>query len=174
MKKTTKGALAATAAGVLLMGGAGTLAYWTDSVDVPGGTVASGSLDLGNPACGVGWTLDGGTPYVAQQLVPGDTLTKVCTIDLVAQGEHIGADLTVATPTWTAANGLTAELTPSATFLVNGVATSHVTETDDINGSEIEATLTVVFDGPAATNASQSLSATLNAVTVAATQTHDG
>lgn len=175
MKKTTKGALAATSAAVLLMGGAGTLAYWSDSVDVPGGSVNSGSLSLGAPDCGAGWTLDGGTPYTTQQLVPGDTLTKVCTIDLVAEGEHLGADLAIATPGWDASNPLTDELAASATFAVNGTGgVTHVTETDDTGTDEIEATLLVTFDGPAATNASQSLSATLAAVTVSATQTHDG
>jgi alternate signal-mediated exported protein len=136
--------------------------------------VNSGSLSLGAPDCGAGWTLDGGTPYTTQQLVPGDTLTKVCTIDLVAEGEHLGADLAIATPGWDTTNPLTDELAASATFEVNGAAVTHVTDADDTGTDEIEATLVVTFDGPAATNASQSLSAVLNAVTVSATQTHDG
>jgi alternate signal-mediated exported protein len=172
MNKTTKGALAAATAAVLLTGGAGTLAFWSDSVDVPGGSITSGTLDLGAPDCGAGWTIDGGAPFTTQQLVPGDTLTEVCTIDLVAQGDHIGADLAIATPGWAASNALTAELTPSATFLVNGAATTHVTSADDTGTGEIEATITVTFNGAAATNASQNLAATLNAVTVSATQTH--
>ena len=60
MKKSTKGAVAVAAAAVLLTGGAGTLAYWSDSVDLPGGSISSGSLSLGTPDCGSGWTLDGG------------------------------------------------------------------------------------------------------------------
>ena len=38
MNKTTKGALAGGAAAVLLMGGVGTLAYWTADEDVTGTT----------------------------------------------------------------------------------------------------------------------------------------
>lgn len=174
MKKSTKGALATSAAAVLLLGGAGTLAYWNDSAVVPGGTIQSGQLELGAPDCGAGWTLDGGAAFTTQLLVPGDTLTKTCTVDLLATGEHLGADLVVDTPTWGAANGLTAELTTSATFLVNGVATSHITSADDTGTGEIQASVVVVFDGPAATNASQNLSATLNGINIVATQTHDG
>ena len=174
MKRETKGAAAAVAAAVLLLGGAGTLAYWNDSAAVPGGDIQSGRLELGAPDCGAGWTLDGGTPFTTQLLVPGDTLTKTCTIDLVAQGEHLGADLAVDTPTWAAANALTAELTTSATFSVNGAPTAHITSADDTGTGEIQASVSVVFDGPAATNASQNLLATLNGINVVATQTHDG
>ena len=161
MKKETKGAGAAVAAALLLLGGAGTLAYWNDSAAVPGGDIQSGRLELGAPDCGAGWTLDGGTPFTTQLLVPGDTLTKTCTIDLVAQGEHLGADLAVDTPTWAAAN-------------VNGAPTTHITSADDVGSGEIQASVSVVFDGPAATNASQNLLATLNGINVVATQTHDG
>jgi alternate signal-mediated exported protein len=136
--------------------------------------VSSGRLELGTPDCGAGWTLDGGTPYTTQQIVPGDTLTKTCTIDLVATGSHLGADLSIGAPTWAAANGLTAELAPTATFEVNGATTTHITSADDIGAGEIVATLQVVFDGPAATNASQNLSAVLQALAITATQTHNG
>jgi alternate signal-mediated exported protein len=174
MRKSTKGALATAAAAVLLLGGAGTLAYWSDSGTVPGGTIQSGRLELGTPDCGAGWTLDGGAPFTTQLLVPGDTLTKVCTLDLVATGAHLGADLVVDTPSWAGANPLTSQLAPTATFTVNGVAKAHITSADDTGTAEVQASVAVVFDGPSATNASQGLTATLNAISVVATQTHDG
>lgn len=174
MNKTTKGALATSAAAVLLLGGAGTLAYWNDSATVPGGTVQSGTLELGTPDCGDGWWLDDGSTYTTQLLVPGDTLTKLCTIDLVATGAHLGADLTLDTPTWTATNPLTSQLTASADFDVNGTPTTHITSADDTGTDEIEAWVQVVFDGPAATNPSQGLTATLNGINLVATQSHDG
>ena len=174
MKKSTKGALATSAAAVLLLGGAGTLAYWNDIGTVPGGTIQSGQLQLGTPDCGSGWTLDGGAAFTTQLLVPGDTLTKVCTVDLVATGAHLGADLVVDTPTWGATNPLTSELTASATFTVNGVTKSHITSADDTGTGEVQASVVVVFDGPAATNASQGLTATLNGINLVASQTHDG
>ncbi|MDI9944213.1 alternate-type signal peptide domain-containing protein [Rhodococcus sp. 1.20] len=59
MKKQTKGAIAAAAAGALLLGGAGSLAVWSDSADVSGGgPVTSGALDLSSCAPVGG----GGTP----------------------------------------------------------------------------------------------------------------
>src|SRR6476661_8323606 len=127
MKKSTKGAFAATTAAVLLLGGAGTLAYWNGTATVPGGDLASGVLWIGGQGCGQGWTLDGGAAYTTQPLVPGDTLTEVCTIDLVADGEHLGADLALSAPTWTAANALTSQMAASAHFTVNGVAKTHIT-----------------------------------------------
>ncbi len=39
MKKSTKGALAAAAAGSLLLGGAGSLAYWTDAESITGTSI---------------------------------------------------------------------------------------------------------------------------------------
>ena len=61
MKKSTKGAFAAAAAGSLLLGGAGSLAYWTDASTVDGKAITSGHLQL-NPitaTCDDSWQLDG-------------------------------------------------------------------------------------------------------------------
>jgi alternate signal-mediated exported protein len=174
MNSTTKGSLAAAVAALLLTGGAGTLAYWSDTENVPGGPLSSGQLDLGAPACGAGWVLDGGTTLTNQLMVPGDVLTKTCTINLIARGEHLGADLTIGTAAFAAQNPLTNELTPTATFTVNGANRTHITDADDTGATnEIVATIGVTFNGPAATNASQNLTATLNTIAVTATQTHD-
>jgi alternate signal-mediated exported protein len=173
MNHTLKGSFAALAAATLLLGGVGSLAYWNDSEELPGASVTSGRLQLGTPDCGAGWLLDGGAPFTNQLIVPGDTLTKVCTIDLVATGDHLGADLAVGTPAWAAANHLTEELAPSATFTVNGETATHIRSADDTGTGEIRATITVGFDHKTATNSSQDLSAVLQAVAVTATQTHD-
>ena len=175
MNGTTKGALAVGVAAVLLTGGAGSLAYWSDTQAVTANTpFTSGQLKLGAPACGNGWILDGGTTFTTQLIVPGDVLTKTCTIDLIAKGEHLGADLGISTAAFAATNALSQQLTPSATFTVAGASRNHVTEQDDTGATnEISAKITVTFDGPAATNASQALTATLNSVSVTATQTHD-
>ena len=50
MKKSTKGALAATTAGVLLLGGAGSLAFWSDSIG--GSTISSGHISLDDTTAG--------------------------------------------------------------------------------------------------------------------------
>lgn len=171
--RTTKGALAAGVAALLLLGGAGTLAYWSATATVPGSPIESGELKLGAPVCPAGWTLDAGAPFTTQLIVPGDVLTKVCTIDLIATGDHLGATLAIGTAAFTSSNALVDELDAEATFTVNGVPTNQITEADDTGTAEISATITVTFDGPAATNASQDLQAALDSVAVTATQTHN-
>ena len=89
MKKTTKGALAAGAAAVLLLGGAGTLAYWTDSATVSGGELTAGELDLSDVTCASTWTEGADTDV--ELLVPGDTVTKECTGTITMTGDHISA-----------------------------------------------------------------------------------
>jgi len=174
LNTTTKGALATGVAALLLTGGAGTLAYWNDTENVPGGPISSGQLQLGTPACGAGWILDGGATFTNQLIVPGDTLTKTCTIDLIARGEHLGADLGIGTAAFSdPTNPLAQQLAPTATFTVNGRPATHITDADDTGTGEIVATIGVTFNGPNATNASQNLTATLNTVAVTATQTHD-
>ncbi|MFN8194472.1 MAG: alternate-type signal peptide domain-containing protein [Nocardioidaceae bacterium] len=174
MKNTLKGSLAALAAAILLLGGAGSLAYWNDAENVPGASISSGRLDLGTADCGAGWVLDGGAAYTTQKIVPGDTLTKTCTIDLVATGTHLGADLALTPATWSGSTALSSELVAAANFKVNGASRSHVTSADDTGSAEIEATISVIFLAPLSTNASQNLSATLQALAITATQTHDG
>ncbi|WP_067432023.1 alternate-type signal peptide domain-containing protein [Nocardioides jensenii] len=93
MKKSTKGSIAAAAAAVLLMGGAGSLAYWSDSADVDGGSVTAGSLDLSNMTCAPTWTEGADTDV--QLIVPGDTITKQCTGTITMTGDHISADVTL-------------------------------------------------------------------------------
>ncbi len=59
MKKATKGAIAAAGAGVLLLGGAGTLAYWTADGAAAGSDITAGDLDLTAGTCS-GWTYASG------------------------------------------------------------------------------------------------------------------
>lgn len=93
MKKTTKGALAAGAAAVLLLGGAGTVAFWTAEDTLDGGTVAAGSLTLSDVNCADTWTE--GTDTDVQMIVPGDTVTKTCTGTITMTGDHISATVTL-------------------------------------------------------------------------------
>lgn len=180
MKKSTKGALAAGAAAFLLLGGAGTLAYWTADGTIEGGTIESGELDLTVPECD-DWTLDGGAAFDpdVDLLVPGDDLTRVCTLTLTAAGEHIGADLQIDDAAMDGEGGLAEELDVEASFTVDGA------EDDSITGAgeyEIEATVVVTFPygGPVsedprdnAQNASQDDLAALDDIAIIAVQTHE-
>lgn len=93
MNKTIKGSLAAGAAAVLLLGGVGSLAFWTDEATVAGTEITAGSMNLTEPVCD-GWSLEG-TAYTTQLLVPGDTLKQSCTFALEAKGTNLLADFDV-------------------------------------------------------------------------------
>lgn len=188
MKKTTKGALAAGSAAVLLMGGAGTLAYWSDTASIGGTTISTGSLSLENDTCG-SWTLDKGTAkeavFGAQLLVPGDSLTRVCSFEIEASGAHLEATLT--TPPAVALTGTlesvaTTESAPvNASYIVadNAAGTTNPiavpgTITSLHDGKFLVATITVGFPyGTAATvnaNDTQLKTGVLNSITVTLTQ----
>ena len=184
MKRSVKAAVAVAAGGSLLLGGAGSLAFWSETEDAPGDTVVSGSLDLGAPSCG-GWKIDGGAAFnpASDTIVPGDTLTQVCDFVVEADGEHLAANVTTETPSLTS-SPLADELTYDATYTLDSVAldptdpATDITEAND--GDTLSATIVVTFPGAGATNASNNgaeygnsaLTAVLDAITVTLTQTH--
>src|SRR5690242_18133565 len=97
MKKSSKGAVAAAAAGVLLLGGAGSLAFWSATDTVSGTSVSAGELKISDATC-TGWAFDGSetTPNKAyvpgtDRIVPGDTISRSCDWTLTAVGEHLRA-----------------------------------------------------------------------------------
>lgn len=176
MKKTTKGALSAAAAGTLLLGGAGSYAFWTASTNVSGTALAAGHLKIADQTCSSAvWKLDGGATYTTQKLVPGDSLTKTCTFKIDGIGDHMGVTLDTATPAWDTANSdgaLTNELAVTADFTgsVHGALASGATVNKD---EVITVDLKVDFDGAGATDASNGdFSAVLNQITLTAHQNH--
>jgi alternate signal-mediated exported protein len=97
MNKAMKGAIAAGAAGILLLGGAGTFALWSDSQDIDAGTVSTGQLSL-TAATGTWTETDSETPIpniATYQIVPGDSLTYTTVVTIKAEGENLKARLTV-------------------------------------------------------------------------------
>ncbi|WP_183092319.1 alternate-type signal peptide domain-containing protein [Nocardioides stalactiti] len=182
MNKSTKGALAAGAAAVLLVGGAGTLAFWADDETVPGGTIDAGHLDLTtdgtNTGCGV-WELDSGeaapvTWNDGDPLVPGDVLAMECAFTIDAQGNHLRATVSASAPNLT--GSLAAGLDIDAVGLtVNNVAATEFTEAND--GQALGVTVTVTFTDPGSVDNTYNdpatdVSAVLDDITVTATQVH--
>lgn len=112
MNKATKGALAAGAAGILLMAGAGTLAVWQDDASITGGTVSTGDLDL---AVAAGTWTQTATPDTAInitsfKIVPGDSLTYTTTVTAEATGDNLHGELKLMGSTFvTAFNALPPE-----------------------------------------------------------------
>lgn len=178
MNKSSKGVLAAAAGGVLLLGGAGSLAYWNDAASVAGGTLSSGRLTLTDTTTGTcssaPWTLDSaesptGATFnpATDTLVPGDVLTKTCTYTIGAVGTHLRATITA---TGGAASGaLAPALTVSGTYDVGGVAATSVTAAD--NGKTITAKISVTFN-PSSDNTTELKAATLSSYVVALQQVH--
>jgi len=96
MKKTTKGALAASAALVLLLSTAGTPAYWNSTVPVgESAVITAGNLAVtqtGDPV----WTIkhvEGAVTTVEDiddvRIVPGDTLTFSADYEIAAEGDNL-------------------------------------------------------------------------------------
>lgn len=184
MHTTTKGVVAAGAAAVLLLGGAGTLAYWSDSATVSGGSVSTGSLGIDPGACSPTWSYANGTAAgqpIGQGIVPGDAVTKQCTFTVDASGDHLSASPSIpSTIAYTVSGGspTTLSLPVSATYSLAGVpfsAADVITELDD--GKTLTAQITVTFpfgSGTVNANDTQGLTASLNGLTVALTQTATG
>lgn len=87
MNKLTKSAIAGAAGIALLLGGAGSLAYWNDSATVSSTTINAGSLSVAIDA-GASWD------NTITEWVPGDTATYTADLTVVAEGDNIKADLT--------------------------------------------------------------------------------
>ncbi len=101
MKKTTKGAVAAGAAALLLAGGAGTMAAWNASTT--GGaaqTVTAGSMSIAQDGAGVwkwgGTGTNSGTAFnpASDKLVPGDVVTYTANYKFDLVGTNLKATLT--------------------------------------------------------------------------------
>ncbi|MGO4256986.1 alternate-type signal peptide domain-containing protein [Marmoricola sp. RAF53] len=178
MNKSTKGALAAAAGAVLLLGGAGSLAYWTDAATVAGGALNSGKLTLTDTTTGgcaaASWTLDGaespaGAAFdpVTDTLVPGDVLTKSCTYTIGAVGTHLRANVTASGGA--ASGSLAPALTVGGTFDVAGAPVTSITAADD--GKTLTAKISVAFV-PTSGNTTQLQAASLSSYAVTLNQIH--
>ncbi|MFT4188472.1 MAG: alternate-type signal peptide domain-containing protein [Aeromicrobium sp.] len=176
MKKSTKGALAAAAAAVLLLGGAGTLAYWTADATLDGGSVTAGEITLTDVQCASSWTHDdaGGTEAVTT-IVPGDTITKQCTGTLTLVGDHIGATVDLSDAGVTGTGELDEALEVSATMTSPAATITDPGTYDVVVDIDVE----FPYDGPVSTdpttdadNTTQLDTATLDELTLVAVQTH--
>jgi alternate signal-mediated exported protein len=177
MKNEVKGAVAAGAGVLLLLGGGGTFAVWTDSQTISGGAINAGHMNLvtdtTNTGCGP-WQLDAGesvpTTYtVGNPLVPGDVLSRQCRFTIQAVGNHLRAGLGI-----TAANFAGGDFGGKLVADVSDIkvgGTAATTFTDDNNGQTLAANVTVTFNSNSG-NVTQNLATTLSTLTLTATQVH--
>lgn len=173
MERLTKAALATGCAAAILLGGAGTLAFWTDEGISTGTDVASGTLAVTDGACG-DWTLDGGGA-VTEGIVPGDTVTTDCALTVGGTGDHLAlGDITVTAPTWAETNALTAVLTVDVESATLDGAELTLPLVDPVTveaASDLVVTVSAEFPEDSG-NETQALTATLDSVAVQVTQAH--
>jgi alternate signal-mediated exported protein len=179
MEKATKGAIASGIGVLMFLGGAGTLAFWSDSQTITGGAINAGHLkivtDGTNAGCG-DWQLDSGesapTTYtVGDPLVPGDVLTRDCAFTVQATGNHLRATVGITAVNFSGGAGnFGGKLNASVSAIkIDGTPVTSFTEAD--NGGKLTASVTVTFDS-ASLNDTEDLSTLLDSLTLTATQVH--
>ena len=188
MNKTTKGGLAAVSAAALLLGGAGTLASWSDSAFADGGSITSGYLDLTAGTCDDTWKHTNGPEVGAAvvTVVPGDVITKSCTFTIDAEGDNLAASPSVPSTVTFAATGNTKEslsLPVAATYVLDGAPFTGSSVITDANKADtLTATITVGFPygtaedvtGAVNDNDTQRLLVELDDLVVSLTQVNQG
>ena len=152
MKKSTRATIAGVAGLSLLAGGA-TFAYWNSEADVPGATIASGSLTLTSAGDGTWTDVTGGgstevTDISTYTVVPGTELEYTESYTIAATGDNLSADL----GTSGVVNASTGELADGAVavdsvFTLEGDAVADSITSD--NGGEVVAVTVSVDVDPA-------------------------
>lgn len=149
MSKNLKGLIALVAAGLLLLGGYGTYALWSDSEPVDGGEVAAGELKLEAAEPGTWTDVSAGgegtpIPDIADFLiVPGDTLSYSATATVLAKGDNLTATIEADPASLTGDAELLADLDVTTEVLVGGAVVEEITEAND--GDTVGVTVTLAF-----------------------------
>jgi alternate signal-mediated exported protein len=178
MNKATKGAIAAGAAGILLLGGAGTFALWEDTGNISAGTVSTGELKL---TLGTGtWTETAtpGTPISISNfdIVPGDSLTYTTTVTATATGDNLTGELKIDENSFDTAFGpltsnyVTATVANTAAdepgLVIDDADPNVMTFVDSATPYTFNVTITVAFDAAAPDLTDQNLEIILPALAV--------
>jgi alternate signal-mediated exported protein len=152
MNKAMKGAIAAGAAGILLLGGAGTFAVWSETKQFDAGTVSTGELTLALSGATPAWTyLESGTTVTAKGIVPGDVITSTQGVTITATGDNVAGKLTVGTLGGTLPTGVTAAVTTlddDDALETNGSVLSFATSKEYV----VDVVITLTFDAAGKTS----------------------
>jgi alternate signal-mediated exported protein len=167
MNKLVKGSAVGGAGVVLMLGGFGTYALWSDSDTVQNKTVTSGELDISaNPATWQDVSAAGPNNWTYGDLVvPGDTLRMTQTFNVKATGKNMKGTLSF-TPgaTDTSAFGGRLSITPTVTA---GSGLDVVTPgrqwsfSAPVGTTTVTATVTYVFDAATSQQAAQNALASI-------------
>lgn len=181
MKKLTKAAIAGAAGIALLLGGAGTLAYWNADATVAGGTITAGDLTIVAAGAGV-WTdagnADAPIPDITDfRAVPGDVLTYTATFNVTAVGDNLTATAALTGNSIAAASAAPADvklaelLEPTATFTIDSVATDTLVAKPGTQQVVVSVSITWPDGVPADDNAAMNGVVDLEGMTITLTQT---
>lgn len=171
MNKFVKGSIAAAAATVLLLGGAGSLAYWNSSTGLSVASISTGKLTIVDS--GGSWT---GAPAV---WVPGDEAVYTTTLTIDAAGTNIEGTLEL-DDTSLAITGATAgqfdvSFAAAAPTGTTWEATGEVLTITTAGQYQVPVTVTVSFPyGASADNTSQNATVNLSNLSFLLTQTDPG
>lgn len=161
MNKLTKASIATGAGIVLLLGGAGTLAFWNDSATTDAGTITAGTLtidsnddgqwkDVSADVAGNPTDIDSAT-FLA---VPGDTLTYTETFEVGATGDNLKANVTI-NPGSITSGAWADELTVTSSTTIAGSPVTSITSSNDGDTVTVTVTLAFAFDGDVVTGGTQ-------------------
>ena len=133
MNKATKGAIAAGAAGILLLGGAGTFALWEDTKSIDAAPVSTGVLTLGLAGPGTWYDATAGTVGTITDIstfniVPGDTVTYTTPVTVTAQGDNLKGEFKIEKTLWEPANETAAPYIDVSVAAPNAVAAGLVVD----------------------------------------------
>jgi alternate signal-mediated exported protein len=161
MNNKVKGALAAAAAGVLCLGGLGSLAYWNDDESTNGGIVSSGELSLDAPT-NVSWFDVTGSGEVAIAdintflIVPGDVIEYRASVVVNAAGDNLAAELNADGSTISGDAELLANLDTTLVASIGDAPGTPITAdypiTADNNGDTVNVVVTLSFDSVSTTD----------------------
>ncbi|HNP14842.1 MAG: alternate-type signal peptide domain-containing protein [Cryobacterium sp.] len=177
MNKLTKSAIAGAAGIALLLGGAGSLAYWNDSASLTGGTITAGELTI--TANGTGTWKDSNDTTISLasfHAVPGDVLTYTANFDVSAVGDNLSATVALTGDSIAAASAAGADvklaslLTKSAVLKVNGVATTTVSPAAGTQTITVSVSITWPNGTTADDNAAMNGAVDLSNMTITLTQ----
>lgn len=176
MNKFVKGSIAAGSGMVLLLGGAGSLAYWNSEAELAGGTIEAGSLEL-TAAEGV-WTDE------LTHWVPGDEETFSTTLTLTTAGDNIRGTIELADESIVFSSADAFEVvvslgadfvSPTGAELEFDAATEIFTFAGPgIYEIPVEVSVALPFSEESEQNASQHQSVNLDGLSFVATQTAAG
>lgn len=165
MKKNTKGAIALGAAALLLAGGAGTYAAWSDDATLAGGDVTAGHLRITEVDGGT-WAWANGDDFNpgSDRIVPGDTVQYTAKYELEVSGTNLVASLT--SDIGQVSGDLAQHLTVT-TESTDDIA--NITETN--NRDIVEVTTSITFDADTINQDGADATADLSGSTITLEQT---